>query len=191
VKTGQEDEPSVVEQSPWRKRRLSQIRKEELERAARRQHSIEVGEREDPLLSSNWMRRTGWTKLFLGTNRSILVALSRPRTAHADGSDVDGEHGEGITFSAANERRLAVMSVAIDWFLDRCEDTLRHTDHSLRCCLRSHYPGRPTSRRSSFLTATLHISDIVRCGKKRVTSVFACTSLEKAFTRTSCIVLLR
>jgi hypothetical protein len=142
VKTGQEDEPSVVEQSPWRKRRLSQIRKEELERAARRQHSIEVGEREDPLLSSNWMRRTGWTKLFLGTNRSILVALSRPPTAHADGFDVGGEHGEGITFSAANERRLAVMSVAIDWFWDRCDDTLRHTDHSLRCCLRSHYPGR-------------------------------------------------
>lgn len=142
VKAGQEDVASVVAQSPRRKRRLSQIRKEEVECVARRQHSMEAGDREDPLLSSNWMRRTGWTKLFPGTNRSILVALSRPPTARADGFDVGSMHGEEIVFSAADERKLATVSVTTDRFLDRCEETLRHTDHSLRCCLRSHYPGR-------------------------------------------------
>jgi hypothetical protein len=113
VKTGQEDGPLVMEQSPRRKRRLLQIRKEELERVARRQYSMEAGKREDPLLSSNWMRCTGWTMLCSGTNRSILVALSRPPTTHADGFDVGGEHGEEIAFSAANERRLVMMSVTI------------------------------------------------------------------------------
>jgi hypothetical protein len=96
VKDRQEDEPSAVEQSPRRKRKLSQIRRDEVERLARRQHSMEAGEREDPLLSSNWMRRTGWTKLFLGIDRSILAALSRPPTARADGFNVGSEPGEEL-----------------------------------------------------------------------------------------------
>jgi hypothetical protein len=142
VKDRQEDEPLAVEQSLRRKRKLSQIRRDEVERLARRQHSMETGEIEDPLLSSNWMRRTGWTKLFSGIDRSILVALSRPLTARADGFNVGSEPGEEIVFSTSDERRLAIVSVTIDRFLDRCEDTLCHTDHSIRCCLRSHYPGR-------------------------------------------------
>lgn len=131
-----------MEQSPRRKRRLSQIRKEEVERVARRQLSMEAGDREDPLLSSNWMRRTGRTNLFSGTDRSVLVALSRPPAAHAGGSDVGGERGEKVVFSATDERRLALVGDTIDRFLDRCEDTSCHTDHSLRCWLRSHFPGR-------------------------------------------------
>lgn len=142
VKTGREDGPPAVQQSPRRKRRLSQIRREEVERVARRQQSMEAGEREDPLLSSNWMRRTGWTKLFVGTDRSMLVALSKPPTANPDGYDVGGDHGVEMMFSAVVERRLAVLSITIDRFLDRCEDTLCNTDHSIRCYLRSHFPGR-------------------------------------------------
>jgi len=142
VKTIREDEPSLVVQSPRRKRRLSQIRKEEVERLARRQQSMDAGDREDPLLSSNWMRRTGWNKLFSGTDRSVLVALSRPPMAGSDGFSVGGQHADEMMFSTADERRLAVVSIAIDRFLDRCEDTLRHSDHSIRCCLRSHFPGR-------------------------------------------------
>jgi hypothetical protein len=103
---------------------------------------MEAGDRGDPLLSSNWMRRTGWTNLFSGTNRSVLVALSRPPVAFSDGFSVGGEHGQETVFSSADERRLAVVSASIDRFFDRCEDTLRHTDHSIRCCLRSHFPGR-------------------------------------------------
>jgi hypothetical protein len=62
--------------------------------------------------------------------------------ACSDGFSVGGQHADDIVFSAADERRLAIVSIAIDRFLDRCEDTLRHTDHSIRCCLRSHFPGR-------------------------------------------------
>jgi hypothetical protein len=75
VRTGQEDVPSPVEQSPRRKRRLSQIHKAEVERAARRQRLMETDSGEDALLSSNWIRRTGWTEMFLGANRSFLVMM--------------------------------------------------------------------------------------------------------------------
>jgi hypothetical protein len=67
--------------------------------------------------------------------------LSRPPTARADDFDVGGEHGEEVVLSAADERQLAVVGVVINRFLNRYEDTLRHTDHSLRCYLRGHYPG--------------------------------------------------
>jgi hypothetical protein len=66
---------------------------------------MEAGERGDLLLSSNWMRRTGWTKLFSGIDRSIIVTLSRPPMARADGFNVRGEPGEEIVFSASDERR--------------------------------------------------------------------------------------
>ena len=42
-----------VDAYQWMKRRLSQIRKEGVERLARHQHPMKVGDREDPLLSSN------------------------------------------------------------------------------------------------------------------------------------------
>lgn len=142
VTTRQEDGPSVVEQSPRRKRRLSQIHKTEVERAARRQRLMDTGGQEDALLSSNWMRRTGWTKTFLGANRSLLVMLGTSPKINGDAFDVGDDKGTKVVFSATDERRLTVVGHAIDRFFDRCEGTLRHTDHSLRCCLRSHYPGR-------------------------------------------------
>jgi hypothetical protein len=88
------------------------------------------------------MRRTGWNILFPGTDRSVLVALSKPPMAGSDGFSVGGQHADDIVFSAADERRLAVVSITMNRFLDKCEDMLRHTDHSIRCCLRSHFPGR-------------------------------------------------
>ena len=77
MKDRQDDGPPTVEQSPREE--------EEVERLARRQQSMEAGEIQHPLLSSNWMRRNGWTKLFTGVDRSILVALLKPPAARADG----------------------------------------------------------------------------------------------------------
>jgi hypothetical protein len=88
------------------------------------------------------MRRTGWTNLFSGTNRSGLVALSRPSVVFSDGFSLSSEHGQEIVVSSADECRLAVVSALIDRFFDRCKGTLRHTDHSIRCCSRSCFPGR-------------------------------------------------
>jgi hypothetical protein len=97
---------------------------------------------EDELLSSNWMRRTGWTEMFLGAKRSFLVMLGTSPKISGDTFDVGDAKGTRIAFPDTDERRLVTVGHAIDRFFDRCEDTLRHTDHSLRCCLRSHYPAR-------------------------------------------------
>jgi hypothetical protein len=59
-----------------------------------------------------------------------------------DTFDIGDAKGTRIAFSDTDERRLVTVGHAVDRFFDRCEDTLRHTDHPLRCCLRSHYPAR-------------------------------------------------
>jgi hypothetical protein len=52
MKITREDGPSLVEQSPRKKKMmLSKMRKEEVERLARCQHSKEAGKEEDLLLS--------------------------------------------------------------------------------------------------------------------------------------------
>jgi hypothetical protein len=44
---------------------------------------------------------------------------------------------------AETERSLALLGSAVDRFLDRCEDTVRYTDNSTRCWLRTHVRGTP------------------------------------------------
>ena len=41
-----------------------------------------------------------------------------------------------------DEYRLSLLVAALDQVFDRCEDTVRHTDVSIRCLLRSSYPNR-------------------------------------------------
>jgi hypothetical protein len=72
------------------------MRKEEVERLARRQHPMEAVDREDSLLSSSWMRRTGWTKVFLGTDRSLLVMLSKSPVV--SGGSIDSGSDEGTKY---------------------------------------------------------------------------------------------
>lgn len=45
--------------------------------------------------------------------------------------------------SIENESKLSNLGKAADHFFDRCEDTARNTDHSIRCWSRSHVQGRP------------------------------------------------
>jgi hypothetical protein len=78
MKTTREDGPSLVEQSPRKKKRLSKTRKEEVERLARCQHSIEAGNEEDLLLSKlNILHHC--TKMFCIDTVSPLYA-SRSRS---------------------------------------------------------------------------------------------------------------
>jgi hypothetical protein len=51
--------------------------------------------------------------------------------------------GKEIVSHASNERKPYTISMAIDQFFDRCEDTVRHTDHSILCWLRSQHHGIP------------------------------------------------
>jgi hypothetical protein len=103
---------------------------------------METNGGEEALLSSSWMRRTGWTEMFLGANRSFSVMLETSPKISGDTLYVGDAKGTRIAFPDTDERRPVTMGHAIDRLFDRCEVTLRHTDHSLRCCLRSHYPAR-------------------------------------------------
>jgi len=97
---------------------------------------------DDPAVLTSWMRRTGWVELFDGANRSLLYQL---RTSPAvDGFGLSlGHYGtQSLWSSIGDERYLVAISCAVDRFLDRCEDTARHTDHSIRCWLRGQIPDR-------------------------------------------------
>ncbi|KAF1939465.1 hypothetical protein EJ02DRAFT_497113 [Clathrospora elynae] len=74
----------------------------------------------DMALNTNWMRRTGWAETFAGADRKLLVQLAQ----------------------IPHECRLSYLVTALDRVFDRCEDTARHTDVSIRCLLRSSYPDR-------------------------------------------------
>jgi hypothetical protein len=88
------------------------------------------------------MHRTGWAGTFAGVDRRLLLALSQ--NLARDGCALElGAYGSGTLCSSADdERRLLKIGRAIDRFFGRCEDTVRHTDHSIRCWVRSHIPGR-------------------------------------------------
>jgi hypothetical protein len=79
---------------------------------------------------------------FLWANRSFLVMLGTSPKQSGDTFDVGDAKSTRIAFSDTDGRRLVAVGHAIDRFFDRCEDTLRHTGHSLRCCLHSYYPAR-------------------------------------------------
>jgi hypothetical protein len=88
------------------------------------------------------MRRTSWVTTFAGTDLSLLGKLSRTTWMSDDKGEANDNGSMAVVISAVDEQNIAIVGAAIDRFLDQCEDTLRHTDHSIRCCLRSHFPGR-------------------------------------------------
>lgn len=97
----------------------------------------------DMALTTNWMRRAGWDEMFAGANRKLLVILSQlPYNVNED--LCLGVYGDTKLFSSReDEGRLMHIIAAIDRMFDRCEDTVRHTDISIRCWLRGQYPDRP------------------------------------------------
>jgi hypothetical protein len=98
---------------------------------------------DDLALISNWMHRTAWAQTFRGADRSVLLLLSEGHTLGGRGLELGHYNGKALWSSVEDERVLAAAECAVDWLLDCCEDTARHTDHSVRCWLRSQIPGRP------------------------------------------------
>lgn len=90
----------------------------------------------DMALTTNWMRRTGWSEMFADANRKLLVELTQPPY----NAEVDlclGVYGATKLFSRReDEERLIRIVAALDRVFDCCEDTVRHTDISMRCWLR-------------------------------------------------------
>lgn len=74
--------------------------------------------------------------------RLLLKMIQPPMTTHGERVKLGTLGEKEIVSYAEDERKLSTISMAIDQFFDRCEDTVRHTDHSLLCWLRSQYPGK-------------------------------------------------
>jgi hypothetical protein len=137
-----QDTAQSLFQSPRRQRRLAQVHRVEQERVAGRDQSTITTMLEDPLLSSNWMRRTGWVKMFSDTNRLTLLRLAQLPVENGEAFYLGEHDGIQIESKTEDESTIQRICLAVDRFFDRCEDTTHHTDHSLRCWLRSHYTGK-------------------------------------------------
>jgi hypothetical protein len=134
----------LVQQSPRRKRKLSEICQAEADRAAQRGRFLREGTPHDPMLSSNWMRRTGWARMLSGMDLHLLLKMTQsPTTACGERVVFGVLDGKEVVTHAADECKLRTIGSAIDQFFDRCEDTVRHTDHSLLCWLRSQHAEKP------------------------------------------------
>lgn len=131
--------------SPRRRQKVAKLHEEEQQRivAERQQRSaIDTGT-DDLALTSNWMRRTGWATTFAGVDRLLLLRLAEHPFSSGDHMDL-GCYGTTKMYSSADDERcLIAVGQAVDHFFDRCEDTARNTDHSIRCWLRSQIPDRP------------------------------------------------
>ncbi|KAF6795410.1 hypothetical protein CMUS01_15927 [Colletotrichum musicola] len=101
----------------------------------------------DLALTTNWMRRTGWAEMFNGARRDLLVWMSQIPSPTASASyhfPLGSEDEATIAKSSSeDEKRLQYLLGAVDDLFDTCEDTIRHTDNSMRCWLRSQDPHRP------------------------------------------------
>jgi hypothetical protein len=87
---------------------------------------------EDMSLISNWMHRTDWIEIFAGTNRALLVRLTETPYSSKSGLCLGTYEGVELYSCRNDEERLARIVTALDGVFDRCEDTLRHTDVSIR-----------------------------------------------------------
>jgi hypothetical protein len=124
-----------LEDSPRRRRRVNALHEQEEERLTTQDGRVACDDtRIDDLAStSNWMRRTKWAETYRGVDRRLLLKL---RQAPArDGHKLYlGRYGlEEVYSSESHERQLVAFDRAVDRFFGRCEDTIRHTDHSVLC----------------------------------------------------------
>lgn len=89
------------------------------------------------------MRRTRWEETYKGLDRQLLWGLIVPPSSTGQTLIIDHDGAARLTSNAKDEGKLLIIGRAIDRFLSRYEDTARHTNHSVRCWLRSQIPGRP------------------------------------------------
>ncbi|KAI4192683.1 MAG: hypothetical protein LQ350_008592, partial [Teloschistes chrysophthalmus] len=129
--------------SPRRRRRVAELHEDQYRRItadAQSRSTTDLG-LDDLASVSNWMRRTNWAATFAGADRLLLLLLTEKPAANGHRLLL-GLYGTTEVYSSIDdERRLVAIGKAVDHFLDRCEDTARNTDHSLRCWLRSQVPG--------------------------------------------------
>jgi len=128
--------------SPRRQNRLAQVHRAEEEHVASCDHNTSTTILGDALLSSDWMRHTGWMEMFSDMNRLVLLRLAQSLVANAVGFSLGECDGVQIKIKADDERTIQEICLPIDRFFDRCEDTTRHASHSLQRWLHSHHTGK-------------------------------------------------
>lgn len=137
--------PAAADGSPRQRQRLDALHAEEERRAASETNrdKSDTGIH-DLAFVSNWMRRTDWVRIFTGADRECLSVLTESPFPYGDGLWLSGVNEDPIVWSCVeDERKLESIGRAVDSLLDRCEDTVRHTDQSIRCWLRSQILRRP------------------------------------------------
>ena len=96
-----------------------------------------------PNMLTNWMRRTGWERIFAHAD---CVALSTAATlpfAVGLGLEIIEYQGLPLRSSIDDEQRLQGMMAAVDRMFDRCHQTVEHTDTAIRRWLRGRFPEQP------------------------------------------------
>ena len=139
------EQAAALYRTPQRRKQVERIDLEEREMLASKKQtlaSIDVGS-DDLALTSNWMRRANWIHTYKGADRSILKRLTlRPYSNGSALSLASLPYTQLISTSHV-ERRLLIISEALDQFFDQCEDTIRHTDNSVLWWLRGIFLHKP------------------------------------------------
>lgn len=114
-----------------------------------------------PDLETNWMRRTGWQTTLANARRDILVSLTEIPQRNPDRPFQLGIiNGQTLYSPVEDERRLALMMVALDRLLDRCGETVKGTDVCLRRWLRGRFPHQPCRYPCPFELVAMQSSEI-------------------------------
>lgn len=136
---------AIENSSVSQRRKVEEICREEEDRLNEDFHNrstTDVGS-DNPALCSNWMRRTGWLVTYRGVDRLMALQLRAPAVTNGRTLYLGSSGSREFHSPVEDERCLALIHEAVNHFTDRCEDTVRHTEHSIRCWLRSQIPGRP------------------------------------------------
>jgi len=105
----------------------------------------------DSALQRPFVKRTRWVEL---SRRDILVRLGQSPAKDICAFQLGTFHGEALTSSCDDERKLAQMSHALDLFFSRCEETVKYTDFSILRWLQSHRLYQPYGKPFELVTRT-------------------------------------
>ncbi len=94
-------------------------------------------------MTTTWMRRRGWEETFRHARRDFLLSISELPAAHSGPLLLTRYDGATIQSPEVDEGRLESIVQSLDRLLDRCGDTVRRTDVSIRRRLRARFPDRP------------------------------------------------
>lgn len=88
-------------------------------------------------LNMDWMRRTQCAKTFAGADQKLRVQLTQIPCDTEKNQELGVYDGTAVNSRKQDEFKLRHIITTLDRVLDRCEDTIPHTDVPIRCLIRS------------------------------------------------------